>query len=112
MVTIARSATRVINPDYPLSRTLPGMMARLMTEDWDAMTAKANASPNHVSSDDRWTRKAKEANPALDEAQAHRLGQHLKRQHYVRMGRLSAEARRLARQAEAELESAAAGEVA
>lgn len=78
-------------------------MARLLSEDWHGMTAAANASPNHVSSDDRWTRKAREANPALDDDQAYRLGQHLKKQHYIRMGKLSAQARRLAREAEAEL---------
>jgi hypothetical protein len=83
-------------------------MARLMTENWSDMTARANASPNHVSSDGRWTAKAREANPALDDDQAHRLGQHLKKAHYVRMGKLSAEARRLAREAEAELAAGAA----
>jgi hypothetical protein len=79
------------------------MMQRLMTEDWNQMTAAANASPNHVASNDRWTRKAREANPALDDDQAYRLGQHLKKQHYVRMAKLSAEARRIARKAAAEL---------
>lgn len=69
------------------------------------MTAAANASPNHVSSDERWTRKARDANPALDDDQAYRLGQMLKRQHYVRMGQLSAEARRVAREAATELEA-------
>lgn len=89
----------VPNPEYPASRTLPGMMARLLSEDWHAMTAAANASPNHVASDDRWTKKAREANPALSEDQAHRLGQKMKKAHYVRMGKLSAEARRIAREA-------------
>jgi len=103
---VART-TRVSNPAYPPERTLPGMMKRLLTEDWRSMTAAANRSANHVSSDDRWTRKAREANPALDDDQAYRLGQHLKRQHYVTMGKLSAEARRLAREAAAELDSAA-----
>ena len=80
--------------DYPPDRVRPGIMKRLMTEDWYAMTTAANQSPNHVSSDDRWTRKACEANPALDDDQAYRLGQKLKKAHYVRMGKLSAEARR------------------
>lgn len=96
-----------LNAAYPPERTLPGAMARLLREDWQAMTASANASPNHVSSDDRWTRKARETNQALSDDQAYRLGQHLKRAHYVRMGKLSAEARRLARAAETELEGAA-----
>jgi hypothetical protein len=78
-------------------------MKRLMTEDWSGMTAAANASKNHVSSDERWTAKAREANPALDDDQAYRLGQLLKKQHYVRMGKLSAEARRLARVAAEEM---------
>lgn len=89
------------NPDYPPERGRPGVMQRLMTEDWSEMTAAANASPNHISSDDRWTKKARESNPALDDDQAYRLGQHMKRAHYVRMGKLSAEARRVAREAEA-----------
>lgn len=105
MVTLARPAYSV-NPDYPPERTLPGAMARLISEPWDAMTAAANASPNHVSSDERWTRKAREANPALSEEQAYRLGQMMRRQHYVRMGRLSAQARKLARQAADELAAA------
>lgn len=70
------------------------------------MTAKANASPNHVSSDERWTRKAREANPRLSEDQAYRLGQKMKKAHYVKLGKLGVQARRLARQAQAELESA------
>jgi hypothetical protein len=81
-------------------------MARLLNEDWRGMTAAANASPNHVSSDDRWTRKAREANPSLDDDQAHRLGQLLKRAHYTRMGQLSVQARRIAREAETELDNA------
>jgi hypothetical protein len=82
------------------------MMHRLMTEEWDQMTAAANASPNHVSSAERWTAKAREANPNLSDDQAYRLGQLLKKQHYARMGKLSAQARRLARQAAAELAAA------
>jgi hypothetical protein len=80
-------------------------MARLMTEDWAEMTRRANASPNHVSSGERWSRKARETNPALDDDQAHRLGQMMKKAHYVRMGKLSAQARRLARDAAAEMEA-------
>jgi hypothetical protein len=83
-------------------------MARLLSEDWGQMTANANASKNHVSSADRWTRKAREANPALDDDQAYRLGQLLKKAHYVRMGKLSAEARRIAREAVDELTAAGA----
>jgi len=104
-MTHTRVTTRVPNPDYPPERVLPGAMARLLTTDWHAMTAAANASANHVSSDDRWTRKAREANAFLDDDQAYRLGQHMKRAHYVRMGKLSAEARRLSREAAAELDS-------
>ena len=79
------------------------MMARLMTEDWNAIPAAANASPNHVKSLDRWVAKAREANPALNDEQAERLGLMLRKAHYVKMGRLSAEARRIAREAQAEL---------
>jgi hypothetical protein len=80
-------------------------MARLMTEDWSTMTAAANRSPNHVSSAERWTAKAREANPNINDDQAYRLGQMMRTEHYKRMGRLSAEARRLAREAQASLES-------
>jgi len=82
---------------------MPGAMARLMTEDWNAIPAAANASPNHVKSLDRWVAKAREANPALNDEQAERLGLMLRKAHYVKMGRLSAEARRIAREAQAEL---------
>lgn len=80
-------------PGYPRSRVLPGAIARLSREDWHEMTRAANSSANHVSSDDRWTRQAAEANPALSEGQAYRLGQMLKKQHYRRMAKLSAQAR-------------------
>lgn len=81
------------NPDYPASRALPGVMARLMSEDWRAMTAAANASARHVSSLDRWVAKAREANPDLDDEQAERLAVMMRKAHYVRMGKLSAQAR-------------------
>lgn len=100
------SATHVGNPDYPASRVLPGMMTRLMTEDWGKMAAAANASANHVKSLDRWVAKAREANPALDDEQAERLGLMMRKAHYVRMGKLSAQARKLAREAETELDQA------
>lgn len=93
---------RARRAEYPPSRVLPGAMARLLNEDWHAMTRAANDSPNHVSSAERWTRKARETNPALDDDQAYRLGQMLKKQHYTRMGKLSAEARRIAREADAQ----------
>lgn len=70
------------------------------------MTAAANASANHVKSLDRWVAKAREANPALDDGQAERLALMLRRAHYVKMGKLSAQARKLARQAQAELDGA------
>ena len=67
------------------------------------MTAAALASSNHVSSLDRWVRKAREGNPSLSDEQAERLAERLRKAHYVRMGKLSAQARRLAREAEAEM---------
>ena len=82
------------NPDYPSSRVAPGAMARLMTEDWNEMTAAANASKNHVASDDRWTRAAREANPQLSEDQLWRLGQKMKHAHFSKLGKLSVQARR------------------
>jgi hypothetical protein len=93
--------------DRPLTRSecgQAGILARLASEDWSEMTKAALASDNHVSSRDRWTKKAREINPRLDEDQAARLGERLRREHYVRMGRLSAQARRLAREAQTELD--------
>jgi hypothetical protein len=81
----------------PLTRSecgRAGIMARLGTEDWSAMTAAARKSPDHVSGMDRWVRMAREQNPSLDDQQAERMGQHLRREHYRRMGRLSAQSRR------------------
>ncbi len=67
------------------------------------MTAAALASPNHISNLDRWVKQAKEGNPSLSDEQAERLAERLRKAHYVRMGKLSAEARRLAREAQAEM---------
>jgi hypothetical protein len=110
---MARPATRVT--DRPLTRSecgTAGVVARLMTEDWNEMTAAANASQNHVKSLDRWIAKAREGNPKLTDEQAERLGQRLRHDHYVRMGRLSAQARKLAREAQAEFDRAPAGDEA
>jgi hypothetical protein len=106
---MARSTTHV--EGRPLTRAEcgeAGITARLLTEDWDAMTTAANASPNHISSLDRWVKKARELNPRLDDGQAVRMAERLKKDHYQRMGRLSAAARRIAREAQAELERVAA----
>jgi hypothetical protein len=83
---------------------LAGAMARLMNEDWAKMTEAANKSEMHVASRERWYRMAREANPSLDEEQVIRLGEMMRTEHYRRMGRLSAQARKLARQAKAELD--------
>jgi len=85
---------------------MPGIMTRLMGTDWHEMTAAANASSNHVKSLDRWIAKAREANPHLNDDQAERLALMMRKAHYVRMGKLSAEARRIAREARAELQQA------
>lgn len=58
------------------------------------MTAAARKSPDHVSSMDRWVRLAREQNPALSDQQAERMGEHLRREHYRKMGRLSAQSRK------------------
>jgi hypothetical protein len=71
-----------------------GIMARLGSEDWSAMTAAARKSPDHVAGMDRWVRIAREQNPALDDRQAERMGEHLRREHYRKMGRLSAQSRK------------------
>jgi hypothetical protein len=89
---------------------MPGAMARLLTEDWHKMTAAANRSANHVSSRERWYNKAKLANPSLTDEQAARLGEMMRTEHYRKMGRLSAQARRIARDAEAELARAEGAE--
>ena len=83
-----------------------GVMARLLTEDWDEMTRAARASSQHVSSLDRWIARAREANPSLSDEQAGRLAEMMRTDHYRRMARLSARARRVAREAEDELDAA------
>jgi hypothetical protein len=70
-----------------------GVMARLLSEDWNEMTAAANASASHVKSLGRWITRAREANPALSDEQAERLAERLRTDHYRRMGRASAAAR-------------------
>jgi prephenate dehydrogenase len=105
---MARTVTRVHNPDYPPDRGLPGMLARLANEDWAGMTKAANASPGHVKSLDRWITKAQEANARLSDEQAERLAVMMRRAHFVRMGKLSAQARKLAREAQAALDAAPA----
>jgi hypothetical protein len=59
------------------------------------MTRAANQSDRHVKSLNRWIAKAKEANPRLTDEQAARLAMVLRREHYRRMGRLSAQSRKL-----------------
>jgi len=84
----------------PLTRAECGaraMTARLTSENWDDMTQAANDSPNHVKSMDRWRRKARESNPALDDQQVDRLAQRLRGEYYSRLGKLSAQKRRIAR---------------
>lgn len=70
------------------------MLARLQSENWDDMTAAANASSNHVMSLDRWTRIARERNPSLSEQQVARLAEQLRTDHYRGLGRSSGESRR------------------
>ena len=92
--------------ERPLTRAecgAAGQLARCLTEDLYKMTAAATASPNHVASLDRWVKRAKELNPHLTDEQAERLGGRLRTDHYKRMGRLSAQARKITREAEAEL---------
>lgn len=83
-----------------------GMLARLATEDWSAMTAAAQASPRNVKGMDRWRDLARQ-NTHLDDEQVERLAVRLRREHFRRMGQLSAAARRLAREAQAELDRVA-----
>jgi len=105
VITISPT-TRIGHPAYPRERVLPGAIANLMSRDWDEMTAAANASDNHVKSAERWFRIAKRENPALSDEQAARLGEMLRTEHYRKMGRLSAQARRLAREAQAQMDLA------
>lgn len=94
---------RVPNPAYPRDRVFPGAMARLLSENWDSMTAAARTSDRHPSSLARWEQIARDANPGLSDAQYTRAAELLRSQHYQRMGQLSGQARRLAAEAGAEL---------
>lgn len=96
------------HPAYPRKRVLPGAIANLLAHDWSEITAAANRSENHVKSPERWVQIAKRENPALTDEQAARLGEMLRTEHYRKMGRLSAQARKLAREAQAELVRAGA----
>ena len=84
MITIA---TKRDPSSYPRERVMPGVMARLLSEDWNTMADKANASPMHVSRMERWIAKAKQANPSLNDDQAYRAAVMLKTEHYKKMGR-------------------------
>ena len=106
---MARTVQHVHNPDYPPDRVIPGVIANLLKNDWNEMTRAANASSRHVKSMDRWIAKAREANPNLTDDQAARLAAMLRKQHYIRMGRLSGQARKLAREARLELDAAGEG---
>ena len=95
------AVTSARTPGRPLTRSecgSAGVTARLLSEDWNEMTSAAFASANHVSSLDRWTKKAREANPRLTDEQAERMGEMLRTEHYKRMGRLSGVARKKAAQ--------------
>lgn len=83
-----------MNAEELSTRGRTAVTARLLAEDWTAMTRAANASARHVKSLDRWVAKAREANPSLSNEQAERLAVMLRKAHYVRMGKLSAQARR------------------
>lgn len=83
---------------YPSDRGRPGIMARLQSESWDDMTRAARASSEHPSSLDRWLKIARQKNPALSDAQATRLAEHLRREHYRKMQVASVKARQAARE--------------
>lgn len=91
------------NSAYPRERVRPGAIANLLKHDWAELTAAANKSENHVKSRERWFQIARRENPALTDEQAARLGEMMRTEHYRKMGRLSAQARKLAREPEAEL---------
>ena len=86
-----------MNDEELSARGRAGVMSRLLAEDWTAMTRAASASARNVKNLDRWVAKAREANPSLSDEQAERLAVMMRREHYVRMGKLSAQSRRAAR---------------
>lgn len=99
---MARANQAVDGP--PVDPRTAGALVRLATEDWSEMTAAATASPNHVSGMARWRKIARDSNPHVNDEQLERLAAMLRRDHYQRIGRLAAQARKLAREAQAELE--------
>ncbi len=100
-------------PDFYNSPRMPsecgsiGILKRLLNEDPADMTAAALASPNNPANSEGWARKAQEANPLLSDDQAVRVGELMRREHFRKLGRLSAQARKLAREAQAEMARAA-----
>lgn len=93
MVSVA--ATAILEIENLSAKRRRASLARLRTNDWNELTAAANASPNHVGNLDRWIAKARAENPALDDAQAARLGQMLKDDYYARLSAAGVRARRL-----------------
>lgn len=97
VITIV-TTTRVRQSEGKPKDTSAATLANLLKENWHEMTAAANRSSNHVKFAGRWFKKAEEATPSLADEQAAQLAEMMRKQHYVRMGKLSAEARRVARQ--------------
>jgi hypothetical protein len=100
---MARSASPGTSPPTHAERGQLGILERLATEDWAGMTAAALAAPRNPKGMDRWRELARQ-NEHLNDEQVERLAVMLRREHFRKMGRLSAQARRLAREAQAELE--------
>lgn len=94
-MSIHDEPTPVTPSSYPHERVFPGALKRLLNEDWREMTAAANASPEHVSSLERWKKRARTQNPSLGDAELNRLAVHLKNEFYANLSRAGVQARQL-----------------
>lgn len=72
-------------------------LARLQVTDWTEYARPAFESPNHPGNIERWLKAARDANPFLNEEQAGRLAEMMRREHFAEMGRRSGDARRARR---------------
>lgn len=70
--------------------------ARLASEDWREMTARASASPRNPAGLERWRAQAREQNPSLDDEQVERQAERLRSAYFSELGKRSGEARRAA----------------
>lgn len=77
----------VLKAAYPRGRVLPGMIARLKSEDWSEMTSAARTSDRHPGNLARYEADARAANPGLSDDQVTRLAELARSDYFSRLRR-------------------------